>query len=122
MVPVVRMEDFKTQVLDHPTPVMIAFLRCDLEPFEQLELLATVAKAFGPALKVCVLDALESNGFRKDYKVMGTPTYIIFHKGRETERMLGKADIDSMYIFLDHVLGLPRPTVTETSKAPHATI
>jgi thioredoxin-like negative regulator of GroEL len=108
LVPVIRTADFTKQVLDHPTPVLVACLRRDLEPAEQLELLALVAKAHGPALKVCVIDALESYGFRKDYKVLGTPTYLIFQDGREVERMLGKADIESLYFFLDHVLAMSR--------------
>lgn len=122
MVPVIRTVDFTKQVLHHPVPVLVACLRRDLEPTEQLELLATVATAYGPALKVCVLDALESYGFRKDYKVLGTPTYLIFQDGREVERMLGKADIDSLYFFLDHVLALPRCDATGATRQHHIAI
>ncbi len=121
-VPVVRIAEFTKQVLDHPAPVLVAFLRCDLEPVEQLELLATVAKAYGPALKVCVLDALESYGFRKEYTVLGTPTYLIFQDGREVERMLGKADIDSLRFFLDHVLAMPRCDTVGATSLRHSTV
>lgn len=119
-IPVVRIAEFTKQVLDHPAPVLVAFLRCDLEPVEQLELLSLVAKAYGPALKICVIDALESYGFRKDYKVLGTPTYLIFQDGQEIERMLGKADIESMYFFLDHVLAMPRCDAAGAANPHHA--
>ncbi len=111
MIPINHMAEFKENVLEAQIPVLLACLRCELNPEDQLQLLSNAARDYGDGLRICVVDAQQSNGFRNEYRVMGTPTYLLFEKGKEVDRMLGRADQRSLYMFLDHVLGLPRQSM-----------
>ena len=105
MVSMVDIQSFGNEVLGDANPVLLAVLGAGGETANQVETLDTVSRRFQRKLKVCQVEENSLEAFKGRYHVMGTPTYLLFHKGREQERMLGVADKDSLAGFVARTLG-----------------
>ena len=101
----VDLESFGNSVLADETPVLLAFLGTGREAQPQAEILAALSHIFSNRLRVCLVEEDSLEAFKGRYTVMGTPTYLLFHKGRECERMLGEADDECLIRFVRNVLG-----------------
>lgn len=101
----VQLVEFSEGMLEQSRPLLLACLLVGKGSGPQLASLQAVAMACAHRLQVAVLDLSSEKKFRTFFRIMGTPTYIVLQKGRELDRMLGKADEKKLQLFIHQVLG-----------------
>jgi len=58
----------------------------------QLKVIEDIARQYSEELKVGLLQEEFIEAFKKNYEILGTPTFLILVEGKERGRMLGLAD------------------------------
>ncbi len=91
-VSLIRSENFQREVFAEKRPVLILCMPRDDEFPQQLKVMEDIATKYGQELKVGVLEEGLIEVFKKDYSVVGTPTFLLLVEGKERARMLGLAD------------------------------
>lgn len=87
---IVNSENFATEVLDSPIPVVVDFFATWCGPCRMLSpILDSLAEDFSDKVKFVKLDVDESEDIAKDYSVMSIPTLIIFKNGEECDKTVG---------------------------------
>ena len=99
----IRIEDFNAEVKRSKPPVLLACIYRDHAFKTQAKMLDALLTKYNGDLKVCLINEEYKNAF-KEIKVEGFPTYIIYTKGKEKARMLGKADQNKMRTFIEKAL------------------
>jgi hypothetical protein len=97
-------DNCNSEVLKSKSPSLLAYIYRDRIFPDQIEILKTVKAKYGNKLNVCVMNG-DFKNLRDKYNIMGSPTYIIFFKGIERGRMLGKAYEETLKEFVDEILG-----------------
>ena len=88
----VGLDDFNSEVIKADRPVLLACIYRGMEFSVHVEELKAISKMFGELLKVCYLNEEDRRILMKMYQISGTPTFLIFHQGKELDRLLGSAD------------------------------
>ncbi len=98
----IGVDNVSAEVVAEKRPVLLAYIVPDYAYTGQLEVLEIVSKRyFDDSIKICLLN----EDFIKDkesriLKVDGSPTFIIFNKGEEKARMMGKTDAENLLSFV----------------------
>lgn len=88
--------NFQKEILEEENPVL---LLCSDYGSELPDLLATlthIKQLTEGALKVALLAETFLKLFQESYNVIGTPTFLLFSKGREKGRLLGQTDSNTL--------------------------
>lgn len=95
---------FKSEVIESDQPVLLAGVHRGFEFNEQFKVIKHVSERYHSALKACCLgpDLIKTIG--RQYKINGTPFYMIFAAGKLQGRVLGKADETTLRSFLERFL------------------
>lgn len=95
-------KNFSTEVLDEKRPVLLAYIIPDYAHTGQLEVLEIVSKRyFDDSIKICLLSENFIKG--KESRIIeidGSPTFLVFHKGKEKARVIGKTDKEKLLSFV----------------------
>lgn len=68
------------------------------------EVVASLAQQYHKRVVICKVD-IDTNGITvKQYKVRTIPTAILFHQGKEIDRMVGYTPMEALQERLDHHL------------------
>ena len=108
MFTIIRLDNFKSEVMEEKGPVFLACVRRDIEFKEQTEILENLSKRYGAVLKVCLLDEDFIMAFSEECEIERTPTFLIFDNGKEKNRMLGLADRETLEDFVLRTIDLPQ--------------
>ena len=98
----IGVDNFSAEVIDVKRPVLLAYIVPAYAYAGQLEVLEILSKRyFDDLIKICLL----SEDFIKDkesriLEIDGSPTFLIFHKGKEEARMIGKTDAEKLLSFV----------------------
>jgi hypothetical protein len=92
LVNLIRPEDFEREVIGEKKPVLLLCMHRDEEFPNQLKVIEAIASKYSDELKVGLLEEEFIDAFKKNYGVIGTPTFLILVEGKERGRMLGLAD------------------------------
>jgi len=92
LVNLIRSENFEREVFAEKKPVLLLCMPRDDEFPQQLKVMEVIATKYGQELKVGVLEEEFIEVFKKNYRVVGTPTFLLLVKGKEKARILGLAD------------------------------
>jgi hypothetical protein len=95
----IGMDNFDFEITAEKRPVLLACIRRDNEYRELIEVLESISRRYGDELKICLLDDVFIEVYRK-LGIVGTPTFIIFYEGREKGKMLGKVDREKLNSFV----------------------
>ncbi len=95
----IDVDSFYSEIIMEERPVLLAYIRRDYEYREQTEVLESVSKMYGDAVKACVLDEEPIGEFKK-LGIDGDPIFFVFYEGKERGRMFGKADIETLSLFV----------------------
>ncbi|MDP1921080.1 MAG: thioredoxin domain-containing protein [Myxococcales bacterium] len=83
-------ENFRKEVLESPTPVLVDVWSQGCGPCKLLEpIVMQLSRDFRGRLKVGELDVARAPKMAAKFRVSGTPTVLYFRKGREFERVVG---------------------------------
>jgi thioredoxin-like negative regulator of GroEL len=92
LVSLIRPENFEREVIGEKKPVLLLCMPRDEEFPNQLKVIEAVARKYRMELRVGVLEEEFIESFKKNYGVIGTPTFLLLVEGKERGRMLGLAD------------------------------
>ncbi len=123
MFTIVGKKNYKIEVLEAKKPVLLAYIRHDYGYIEQNKAIEAIAKRYNEALKICLLDESSIGTFKK-CGIDGSPAFVIFYKGEEKGRKLGKADRFALGKFVSDVLSelkgqeaIPRVLIVDDEEA-----
>lgn len=95
----VGMDNFDSEIRLEMKPVLLACIRRGFELREQIDLLEKVSRKYAHNLKICLL----FEGLNEAYRTLaieGTPTFLLFFRGEEKGRMLGKVKMETLSTFV----------------------
>ncbi len=92
----IRPENFAQEVVAEKKPVLLMVMPRDDQFPQQLKLIEDIAVKHGETIKVGVLQEDSIEAFKKDYGLLGTPTFMILVEGKERGRTLGLADQEKL--------------------------
>lgn len=95
----IGMDNFEAEIGLEKRPVLLACIRRGFEMSEQIRLLEEVSKKHTHSLKICLLYEGLNEAYR-ELAVDGTPTFLLFFKGQEKGRMLGKVKMEALSTFI----------------------
>lgn len=92
MVEVLSVSDanFKGEVLESPTPVLVDFWATWCAPCKQMsEIIDSIVPTYKDKIKVVKLNVDEATSIAAQYGITAVPTLILFKGGKEAKRMVG---------------------------------
>lgn len=103
----INMDDFKTEVLQSDTPVLVEFGAAWCAPCRQLEpVLLKLAQEWSGKVRLVTVDVDDAAELAMQYRVMGVPTVILFMGGEAKERFTGFQPRERMIAKLGPSLGI----------------
>jgi thioredoxin-like negative regulator of GroEL len=100
----IGLENFENDVLEEDRAVLLLCMYRDTEFQRQIEIIEALHKIYAAKLKTCVLEEEFIEVFMERYSIKGTPTFLIFIRGRESARMLGHASSETLRDFISETL------------------
>ena len=92
LISLIRPENFEQEVVEEKKPVLLLCMHRDEEFPNQMKVIEAIASKYSDELKVGLLEEEFIEAFKKNYGVIGTPTFLLLIEGKERGRMLGLAD------------------------------
>ena len=102
-VPRVDVATFEAMHLHAGGPVLLACLNDEQADTGQKKALLELVRD-EQDLRVVRADQGNLHAFQTRYRLLGTPTYVLFFGGKERERMLGMTDASRLKHFVSHAL------------------
>ncbi|MBW2608648.1 MAG: hypothetical protein JRD05_13580 [Deltaproteobacteria bacterium] len=98
----IGVDNFSAEVIDEKRPVLLAYIVPEYTYTGQLEVLEIVSKRyFDDLVKICLLsEDFIKNKESRILKIDGSPTFLVFHKGKEKARVMGKTDAEGLMSFV----------------------
>ncbi|MBM4330846.1 MAG: hypothetical protein FJ117_06400 [Deltaproteobacteria bacterium] len=96
LVSLIRPENFAQEVIAERKPVLLLCMPRDDEFPQQVKVIEDIARKYSQELKVGLLEEEFIEAFKKNYSIIGTPTFLILVEGKERSRMLGLADQETL--------------------------
>lgn len=98
----VNSENFASEVLDSPIPVVVDFFATWCGPCRMLSpVLESVSEDYEDKVKFVKLDVDEAADIAKDYSVMSIPTLIIIKNGEEVAKQVGAMGAEALEEWID---------------------
>lgn len=99
---IVNNNNFASEVLDSPIPVLVDFFATWCGPCRMLSpILESVAEDYEDKVKFVKLDVDDAPEIAKDYSVMSIPTLILFKNGEETAKTVGALGAEALEEWID---------------------
>ena len=98
----IRPENFEQEVIAEKKPVLLLCMPRDEGFPKQLKVMEEIARKYREGLKVVLLEEEFIEAFKKNYEILGTPTFLILVEGKERRRWLGLADQETLTDLISH--------------------
>jgi thioredoxin-like negative regulator of GroEL len=82
-------------------PLLVAFLKRNEKYSGQVAVLETACRTHGGAVRCFLYNADYLDTATDRFAVKGTPTFLLFHGGREVNRLIGESDGPTLDEFID---------------------
>lgn len=93
-------QNFRDEVLSVHEPVLLLCMPSDDDFPDQIKILEHVARSCGTGVRVGFLNESCLESIKEVLQITGTPTFLIFYKAKEINRMLGLADRSTLGNFM----------------------
>lgn len=100
LIHIIGADNFEDEVVSVRSPVLLLCMPRDNDFPSQSKILEDIAEHHRSWLKAGLLAEAFIRCFKNKFDVNGTPTFLIFLKGKEKNRMLGLADARTLESFL----------------------
>jgi hypothetical protein len=100
MISFVGAKNYNSEMAGQKRPVLIACIRRDHVFDRQVEILESVYRYYKGTLKVSLVEESFISLFMDKHEIEGTPTFLFIEEGKERDRLLGRADRESLIDFL----------------------
>jgi thiol-disulfide isomerase/thioredoxin len=100
---------FDVELRGGGVPLLVAFLKRNERFSDQVGVLEATCRRCGGSLRCFLYDEDYLDMATERFSVKGTPTFLLFHRGREVDRLIGESDGDTLNEFVGTSLaGLDR--------------
>jgi len=98
----IGVDNFSAEVVYEKRPVLLAYIVPHYAYTGQLEVLEIVSKRyFDDSIKICLLsENFIKNKESRFFEIDGSPTFIVFNKGKEKARVMGKTNAENLVLFV----------------------
>lgn len=96
----IHADNFTREVIDENRPLLLLCMAVDDNYKRQLDIIKKMSLTYKGLLKIGLLEEAFLAVFKKIYKVVGTPTFLLLMEGKERSRFLGLADEKSLVDFI----------------------
>ncbi len=93
-------ENFINDVIEERRPLLLLCVSQSDNYQYQIDLIKKFSIIYKGILKIGLLEESFLTAFRKNYRIVGTPTFLILFSGQEQSRFIGHADEASLKDFL----------------------
>ncbi len=99
-------EQFKTEVLESATPVLVDFFATWCGPCRMLApTVEDIAADYEERLKTVKADVDQMPEIAMEYGIMSIPTLMVFKNGQTAGKMVGVSEYDEIAEMIDEALG-----------------
>lgn len=99
---IINSENFESEVLNSPLPVVVDFFATWCGPCRMLApVLEAASEDYEGKVKFVKLDVDEASDIAQDYSVMSIPTLILFKNGEECAKTVGALGGDELEEWID---------------------
>ena len=102
----IGLDEFEEKVLKETGPVLVLCMHQGSEFQEQIRAIEDIDRTYVARVKVYLLEDEALRAFKERFAVKGTPTFLLFGKGSEKGRILGRVDSKNLNDFLSRMLQL----------------
>lgn len=98
-------DNFKTEALDSPVPVLVDFWAAWCGPCKMIApVIEELAVEYSGKVKVAKLDTEKSRQIPARYGIRGIPTIILFNKGQVVDQIVGAVPKPTLVSFINKAL------------------
>lgn len=99
---IVNSENYKSEVLDSPIPVVVDFFATWCGPCRMLSpVLESVSEDYEGTVKFVKLDVDDAPDIARDYSIVSIPTLIIVKNGEEVAKNVGSMGAEELTEWID---------------------
>jgi len=99
-----ELHELQSRFAGESKPVLMACIQHDHADREQVESLTQVQAFFDTCLRIYVLPEGAQPMLKQEFGIEGSPAFIIFSRGAQQGRLLGKADSAALATFIKRTL------------------
>jgi len=101
----VNEDNFNKEVLESDMPVLVEFYSDSCIPCKQMApILGDLEDDYENKLKIAKVNVNFDGNIAENYKVMASPTFLLFHKGIEKDRFRGIAKKEELVAIINRIL------------------
>lgn len=105
MIKTLEPQSFELELQSSEEPFLVAFLRHNERYSSQATALDGASQDFADAMRCYLFDTDYLETAMDRFKVKGTPTFLLFSKGREVDRLMGETDRETLDDFIRNAIG-----------------
>ena len=105
MVRTIEPQAFDLELQSSDEPLLVAFLKRNERYADQAEILEKTSQSHKDRVRCFLYDSDYLDTAQERFAVKGTPTFLLFDKGQEVDRLIGESDGETLDDFIRGLFG-----------------